>query len=117
MITLAHPGTVLARTTRAQARRRALFVSLATIAVIVGMTSWFAYGQADHAMTMLQSLVSAHRFSVADIEMLRILSAVFAPSIVGLLLAFFGAGLRDEAISDPIIDAAADSWCTSRRCA
>jgi hypothetical protein len=96
MITLALTGTVLARTTRAQTRRRTVFASLATIAVIVGITSWFAYGQADLAMTMLQSLLSVHRFSVADIEMLRILSAVFAPSIVGLLLAFFGAGLRDD---------------------
>jgi hypothetical protein len=96
MTTLAHPWTVVARTTPTQPRRRTLFVSLTTIAVIVGMASWFVYGQADRAMTMLQSFLSGNRFSAADIEMLRILSAAFAPSIVGLLLAFFGAGFQDN---------------------
>ena len=96
MTTLAHTWTVVAHTTPTQTRRRTLFVSLATIAVMIGMASWLAYGQADRAMTMLQSFLSVHRFSATDIEMLRILSAVFAPSIVGLLLAFFGAGLQDD---------------------
>ena len=97
MITLAHTWTVVAHTTPTQTRRRTLFMSLATIAVIVGMASWFVYGQPDRVMTILQSFLSGHRFSAADIEMLRILSAAFAPSIVGLLLAFFGAGLQDDA--------------------
>jgi hypothetical protein len=97
MITLAHTWTVVAHTTPRQTQRRTLLVPLATISVIVGIVSWFAYGQADGAMTMLKSFLSGNRFSAADIEMLRILSAAFAPSIVGLLLAFFGAGLQDDA--------------------
>ena len=97
MTTLAHTWTVVAHTTPTQTRRRTLFVSLATIAVMIGMASWLAYGQADRVMTILQSFLLGPRFSAADIEMLRILSAAFAPSIVGLLLAFFGAGLQDDA--------------------
>ena len=96
MTTLAHTWTVVAHTTPTQTRRRTLFVSLATIAVIVGLASWFAYGQADRVMMMLQSFLLGHPFSATDIEILRILSVAFAPSIVGLLLAFFGAGLRDN---------------------
>ena len=96
MATLTHTWTVVAHTTPTQTRRRTLFVSLATIAMIVGMASWFAYGQADRAMMMLQSSLSGRRFSATDIEILRILSAAFAPSIVGLLLAFFGSGLQDD---------------------
>ena len=97
MTTLANTGTVVVHTTPAQTRRRTLLVSLATIAVIVGVASgWFAYGQADRAMTMLQSLLLGNRFSAVDIEILRILSAAFAPSVVGLVLAFFGSGLQDD---------------------
>jgi hypothetical protein len=96
MITLAHTWTVVAHTTPRQTQRRTLLVPLPTISVIVGIASWFAYGQADGAMTMLGSFLSGNRFSAVDIEMLHILSAAFAPSIVGLLLAFFGAGLQDN---------------------
>jgi hypothetical protein len=96
MTTLASTGTVVVHTTPAQTRRRTLLVSLATIAVIVGVASGLAYGQADRAMTMLQSLLLGNRFSAADTEILRILSAAFAPSIVGLLLAFFAGGLQDD---------------------
>jgi hypothetical protein len=96
MTTLAHTGTVLARTTPAQTRRRTLLVWLATIALVIAVTYGLAYNQLDHPMTLLQSLLSSNRFSAADVDMLRILSAAFAPSIVGLLLAFFGSGLQDH---------------------
>jgi hypothetical protein len=96
MTTLAHTGTVLARTTPARTCRRTMLVSLATIAVIIGVTSGLAYNQLVRAMRLLQSFLSGNRFSTADIEMLRILSAVFAPSIVGLLLIFFGSGIQDD---------------------
>jgi hypothetical protein len=96
MTTLAHTGTVLSRTGRAQTRRRTMLVSLAAIALIIGVTSGLAYNQLDGAMILLESLLSGNRFSAADSEMLRILSAAFAPSIIGLLLAFFGSGLQDD---------------------
>jgi len=96
MTTLAHTRNVLAHTTPRKTQRRTLLVPLATIAVIVSMVSWFAYGQADGTMTMLDSFPSGNRSSAADIEMLRILSAAFAPSIVGLLLALFGRGLQED---------------------
>jgi hypothetical protein len=62
-----------------------MLVSLAMIAVTIGV-----------AFVMLQSFLSGNRLSPPDIETLRILSAAFAPSIVGLLLASFGSGLPDD---------------------
>jgi len=44
---------------------------------------------------LLQLFLTSHHLSADDIDMLRILSAAFAPSIVGLLLAFFGSMLPD----------------------
>jgi hypothetical protein len=96
MTTLANIGTVVVHTTPAQTRRRTLLVSLARIAVIVGVASGFAYGQADRAMTMLQSFLLGNRLSAADIEMLYVLSAALAPGVLGLLLASFALGLRDD---------------------
>jgi hypothetical protein len=96
MTILAQAGTVVAHNVPAQTRRRTMLVSLATIAVIVGVTSGLAFTQSDRAMTLLQSFLSENRFSVADVEMLRILSAAFAPSIIGLLLVFFGGALQKD---------------------
>jgi len=73
-----------------------MLVSLTTIAVIVGVASGFAYCEADHAMTMLQSLLSGNRFSAADIDMLRILSAAVTPSIIGLVLCLVSLWLPDD---------------------
>jgi hypothetical protein len=94
MTTLANTGTVVVHTSPAQTRRRTLLVSLATIAVIVSVASGF--GQADRAMTMLQSFLLGNRLSAADIEMLYVLSAALAPGVLGLLLASFALGLRDD---------------------
>ena len=96
MTTLAHTGTIVAHATPAHIGKRTMLVSLATIAVIIGVTSGLAYSQADGAMTMLRSFVPINRLSTTDVEMLRILGAAFAPSIVGLLLAFIGGGLHDD---------------------
>ena len=85
MTTLAHTGTVVTRTTPAQTRRRTMLMSLAMIAVTIGA-----------AFVLSQLFLTDNRFSAADLEILRILSAAFAPSIVGLLLAFFGSELPDD---------------------
>ena len=84
MTTLADTGTVLASTTPAQTRRRISLVSLAMIAVTIVVS------------VLLLPFLTGNHSSAADIEILRILSAAFAPSIVGLLLAFFGSGLPDD---------------------
>jgi hypothetical protein len=96
MTTLAPTGTVVAHTIPAQTQKRTMLVSLATVAMIIGVASGFAYFQADRAMNMLHFFLPDNRFSGDDTEILRILSAAFAPSVVGLLLAFFGAGLQDD---------------------
>jgi hypothetical protein len=96
MTTLAHTRTILAHIASAQTRRRTMLASLATIALIIGVTSGLAYNQLDRPLTMLRSFLSGDRFSAADADMLRILSAAFAPSIIGLLLAFFGSALSDD---------------------
>ena len=95
MTTFAHTGTVVAHAA-AQTGKHTMLVPFATIGVIIGVTSWLAYGQVDDAMTMLQSFVPGNRFNGADIEILRILGAAFAPSIVGLLLALFGSRLPND---------------------
>jgi hypothetical protein len=96
MTILAQAGTVVAHAVPAQTRRRTMLVSLAAIALIAGVTSGLAYNQLGRAMALLQSFLSGNRLSAADIEILRILSAAFAPGIVGLLLAFAGSGLPDD---------------------
>jgi len=95
-LALAHTGTVVPHTTLAKTGKRTMLVPLTTIAVIVGVASGFAYGEADRAMTMLQSLLSGNRFSAADIDMLRILSAAFTPSIIGLVLCLVSRWLPDD---------------------
>jgi hypothetical protein len=95
MTTVAHTGTIVAHAL-AQTGKRTMLASLTTIAVIiVAVAAAVAYGQADHAVTMLQSFLRDNRFSGADIE-LRILGAGFAPSILGMLLVFFALGLPDD---------------------
>ena len=95
MTTLAHTGTVAVLAAPAQTGKHTILVSLVTMAMIISVIFGFAYSQADGAMTMLRSLLPDDRLGVADIE-LRILGAVFAPSILGLLLVFFAAGLPDD---------------------
>ena len=95
MTTLAHTGTVVALAAPAQTGKHTMLVSLVTIAAIIGVIFGLAYSQADGAMTMLRSLLPDDRLGVADIE-LRILGAVFAPSILGLALIFLSLGLPDE---------------------
>jgi len=60
-------------------------VSLAMLAVTIGA-----------AFVLLQWFLTGNRLSTADTEILRILSAAFAPGILGLLLAFLGSGLPDD---------------------
>ena len=72
-----------------------MLVSLATIAVIF-VISGLAYSQLGRAITTLQSFLLGNRFSDADVEILRILMAAFAPSFGGLLLAFFARRLPDD---------------------
>jgi hypothetical protein len=96
MTILAQAGTVVAHNVPAQTRRRTMLVSLATIAVIIGVPSVLACTQLERALPLLQLFLSRNRFSVVDVEILRILSAAFAPSIIGLLLAFLGSALRED---------------------
>jgi hypothetical protein len=49
MTTLASTGNVAAHTIPAQTGKRTMIVSLATIALIIGVTSGFAYSQVDRA--------------------------------------------------------------------
>ena len=95
MTTLAHTGTVVALAAPAQPGKRTMLLSLVTMAMVIAVIFGFAYGQADGPMTMLRSLLPDDRLGVADIE-LRILGAVFAPGILGLLLVFIAAGLPDD---------------------
>src|SRR5262245_42425429 len=95
MTTLAHTGAVVPLAASAQTGKRTMLVSLATIAVIIGVIFGFACSQPDVIITMLRPLLSDDHLGVADIE-LRILGAAFAPSILGLLLVFFALGLPDD---------------------
>jgi len=95
MTTLAHTGTVVALAAPAQPAKRTKLLSLVTTVMVIAVIFGFAYSQADGAMTMLRSLLPDDRLGGADIE-LRILGAVFVPSILGLLLVFFAARLPDD---------------------
>ena len=95
MATLAHTGTVVALAAPAQPPKHMMLLSFVTMAMVIAVIFGFAYSQADGAMAMLRSLLPDNRLGVADIE-LRILGAVFAPSILGLLLIFLSLGLPDE---------------------
>src|SRR5262249_35044642 len=95
MTTLAHTGTFVALAAPAQTGKRTMLLSLVTMAMVIALIFGFAYSQGDGTMTMLRSLLPDDRLGFADIE-LRILGAVFAPSILGLVLIFLSLGLPDD---------------------
>ena len=82
MTTLAYTRTVVVHTTSAKRRTRTMLMSSAMIVVILGVM-----------FVLLQSFLVGNHLSASDIEILRIIGAAFAPSIVGLLLALFGSRL------------------------
>ena len=63
MTTFAHSGTVVSHPALFKTGKHTMLVSLATIAVIVGVACALAYSQADRAMTILQLFLPDNRFS------------------------------------------------------
>jgi len=82
MTTRAQTRNTVVHTTSAGTRRHTVFVSSAIIGMSIGVSFLL--------------FVTSNHFSGDDIDMLRILSAAFAPSIVGLVLALFGSVLPDS---------------------